>query len=94
MKKILTLAFAAMFIFCSYASARVQYDSTGRNVVYDGSIRGQRREAAQRAQVRNQQRIRGAAAAKINYGDNSSTQSKRNVYKTFKPVPNYYYEVK
>lgn len=77
MKRILALAFMAMFVFTAYASARVQYDSTGRNIMVDNTIRGQRRPQPQT--VVTQQRVRGAAAARIyNDGINSShTYEKR-----------------
>ena len=91
MKKILVLTMLLMFGFCSYAQARVQYDETGRNIVQDNTIRGQKRAAQYKAQQRAY-----AAAGKLNYEENSSAVSdwaKKHTYKTFKPTPNYrYYE--
>ncbi len=65
MKKFLVLTLLLAFGFCGYVEARTQYDSTGRNIVHDGTIRGQKRAAEQRAQQ--QRKIQAAAAAKMDY---------------------------
>lgn len=49
----------------TYCEARVEYDSTGRRIIHNDSIRG-RRQAAE-MQRQNQRQIQAAAAAKMNY---------------------------
>lgn len=87
MKKLLVLTLIAMFACCGFAQARVQYDSTGRNIIQDNTIRGQKRQAQY------------AAAARINYDADArrsqpvSDWAKKHTYKTFEPRQNYrYYE--
>lgn len=93
MKKLFTLTLIAMFAFCGFASARVQYDSTGRNIVQDNTIRGQKRQA----QYTQERKIQAAAAARINYdADTNRSQpvsdwAKKHTYKTFEPRQNYNY---
>ena len=65
MKKFLILALALMFTSCSYVSARTVYDSTGRHIVKDGTLRGQKRAA--QAKLEQQNKLKAAAAAKMNY---------------------------
>ena len=65
MKKVLSLALLTTLILSMSAIARVQYDSTGRKIIYDDTIRGQRR-AEERAE--NYKKIQAAAAAaRIDY---------------------------
>ena len=66
MKKILTLFLFALIITSTYATARNIYDSTGRNLIYDGTIRGQKR-----AMQMQQNKANAAAAAKIDYEETS-----------------------
>ncbi len=65
MKKVLVLTLLLVFGFCGYTEARTQYDSTGRNIVRDDTIRGQKRAAEQKAIQ--QRKIQAAAAAKMDY---------------------------
>lgn len=65
MKKLLVVSMLLMFGFCTYTEARVQYDSTGRTVVTNDTIRG-RRQAAE-MQKEKQIKLQAAAAAKIDY---------------------------
>ena len=65
MKKLLIISMLLMFGFCTYSEARVQYDSTGRNIIVNDTIRG-RRQAAE-AQKEQQRKIQAAAAGKIDY---------------------------
>ncbi len=65
MKHFSIILLTTMFIFCSYAQARTVYDSTGRTIVHDGTIRGQRHATEQRIEQR--RKIEAAAAAKIDY---------------------------
>ena len=63
MKKIFLFMFLAIFALTNVTFARVQYDSTGRKVIYNDSIRA-RRNAQQINHARHYQ-----AAAKINYDE-------------------------
>ena len=65
MKKISILSLIALMAFTSIASAKTIYDSTGRNIVKDDTIRGQKRAIEQ--QRENQRKMQAAAAAKIDY---------------------------
>ena len=65
MKKILAISFLLMLGFCSFVEARVQYDSTGRSIVNDDTIRGRKRAAE--AQKTVQRKMEAAAAAKMDY---------------------------
>ena len=65
MKKVLVLTLLLVFGFCGYTEARTQYDSTGRKIVRDDTIRGQKRAAEQKAIQ--QRKIQAAAAAKMDY---------------------------
>ncbi len=65
MKKILVLSLLAMMACQMSVLARVKYDSTGRTIIYDDTIRGQQR-AQQARQI--EQKRQGMAAAKIDYG--------------------------
>lgn len=64
MKKILAITFLVLFATTSYVSARTVYDSTGRHIIHDDTLRGQKREKEAAA---NPQRQRAAAAARIDY---------------------------
>ena len=78
MKKLLTLTILSLILFGGYASARNIYDSTGRHLIYDGTIRGRQRAAAA-AKLKNQ-KIQAAAAAKINYEDDENDSGcRRNI---------------
>ena len=63
MKRIVVLTFLFLTAMTMYSSARTQYDSTGRHIIYDDSLRAQKH----RAQERNINQVRAAAGAKINY---------------------------
>ena len=63
--KVLSLTLLSLILFSGYACARCKYDSTGRHLIYDDTIRGRRRAAAE-AQLQ-QQKIQAAAAAKLDY---------------------------
>ena len=65
MKKILAVSLIILFATTSYVSARTVYDSTGRHVVHDDTIRGQKKE--HHSQIETPRRARAAAAAKIDY---------------------------
>jgi len=65
MKKLFILSLMLIIAGCNYANARTIYDSTGRHIIYDGTIRGQKRAAQMQAEQ--QQKIKAAAAAKLNY---------------------------
>ena len=65
MKRILSLTILTLMLFSGFACARCKYDSTGRHLIYDDTIRGRRKAAQQ--QVEQQAKIQAAAAAKINY---------------------------
>ena len=65
MKKIFIVSLLLMFGFMTYCEARVEYDSTGRRIIYNDTIRG-RRQAAE-VQKQNQRQFQAAAAAKMNY---------------------------
>ncbi|MBQ4647363.1 MAG: hypothetical protein IJB79_08445 [Candidatus Gastranaerophilales bacterium] len=65
MKKLFIISMLLMFGFVSYAEARVQYDSTGRTIVNDNTIRGRRRAAEANAEI--QRKLDAAAAAKMDY---------------------------
>lgn len=63
MKKLLILSLMVLVGLNVSVLARVQYDSTGRHIVEDNTIRGQRRAA----QTADAQKVQAAAAAKIDY---------------------------
>lgn len=65
MKKYLVLSLLVMFTFCGFASARNVYDSTGRKIIHDSTLRGQKRAAALKAQEK--RKMEAAAAAKLDY---------------------------
>lgn len=65
MKKIFVVSLLMMLGFFAYCEARVEYDSTGRKIIYDDSIRG--RQHAAQIQKQNQRQFQAAAAAKLNY---------------------------
>ncbi len=65
MKKLLVLALIASFCCSGMVLARTKYDSTGRNIIYDGTLRGQKRAAEARAE--RQKKLEAAAAAKMDY---------------------------
>ena len=65
MKKLLAITFLVLFATTSYVSARTVYDSTGRHIIHDDTIRGQRKEKEMAANPQRQQRA--AAAARIDY---------------------------
>lgn len=62
----------------TYVEARVQYDSTGRKIIQDNTIRGRRRAL----QAQNNPQYQAAAAAKFDY---NSTRYMQNNFKN-----NYY----
>ena len=70
MKKTFILTLLALLTVGGYANARTLYDSTGRHIIYDDSIRGHKR-AAQAAQM--QKPMQAAAAAKLDYNDTDNT---------------------
>ena len=83
MKKaiILTLLlFLASGIYIG-ASARTQYDSTGRHIIYNDTIRGRKQAAYERMNS-----TRAAAAAKVDYENESKA-----VVESQKPKSNYYH---
>ena len=65
MKKFSVMFLLSMFVFCGVAQARTVYDSTGRHIVQHSTIRGQKREAAQKAEYT--RKMEAAAAAKLDY---------------------------
>jgi len=65
MKKLFVVSLLLMFGFMTYAEARVQYDSTGRTIISDDTIRGRKR--AQEAKADMNRKMQAAAAAKMNY---------------------------
>ena len=65
MKKISILVLFTLLLTASFVCARTQYDSTGRHIIYDDTIRGQKR--AQEEQIVQQRKMQAAAAAKIDY---------------------------
>ena len=65
MKKVFAISLMMMFAFCTYAQARTVYDSTGRKIIYDGTIRGQKRAREQK--LEQQRKLQAAAAAKLDY---------------------------
>ena len=65
MNKILSLSLLTLILTASFVSARTQYDSTGQHIIYDDTIRGQKR--AYERQIEQQRKVQAAAAAKINY---------------------------
>jgi hypothetical protein len=65
MKKALVISMLLIFAFGAYAEARTKYDSTGRNVVYDGTLRGRKRAAEQQKMY--EKKMEAAAAARLNY---------------------------
>jgi len=64
MKKLLSLTLLSMILFCGYANARNIYDSRG-HLIYDGTLRGQKRAAAAKAEQ--EKKMQAAAAAKLDY---------------------------
>ena len=65
MKKLLIISMLLVFGFGTYVEARVQYDSTGRTMITNDTIRG-RRQAAE-LQREKQRKLEAAAAARMNY---------------------------
>ncbi len=65
MKKLLVLTLIALLCSPCVTFARTKYDSTGRKIIYDGTIRGQKRAAE--AQAERQRKLEAAAAARMNY---------------------------
>ena len=72
--------FLAVFGLANVSFARVQYDSTGRKIIYDDTIRA-RKHAQQIQQTRGYQ-----AAAKINYQE----QNQKIYEMPSNLTPNYY----
>ena len=64
-KKLLALTLFILLTTASYVSARNVYDSTGRHIIYDDTIRGQKR--AQQQKIEERKKMQAAAAAKIDY---------------------------
>ena len=65
MKKLLAFTLLVLLTTGSYVSARTIYDSTGRHIIYDGTIRGQKRAAAEK--IEQQKKMQAAAAARLDY---------------------------
>ncbi|MBQ8636269.1 hypothetical protein IJX73_00600 [bacterium] len=65
MKKALIISMLLIFAFGTYAEARTKYDSTGRNVIYDGTLRGRKRAAEQQKMY--EKKMQAAAAARLDY---------------------------
>ena len=82
MKKLLIISMLLMFGFGTYVEARVQYDSTGRNIIVNDTIRG-RRKAAE-VQKENERKMQAAAAAKMDY------EAALKSLETPKPKTNFY----
>ena len=82
MKKIFAISFLLMFGLCSLTEARVQYDSTGRNIINDNTIRGRKRAAE--AQREYQRKMEAAAAARMDYEEALKS------LETPKPKTNFY----
>lgn len=75
MKRILSLALLSLILLAGYASARNIYDSTGRHLIYDDTLRGQKRAAAAKAEQA--KKMQAAAAAKIDYETFLEEQNKK-----------------
>ena len=79
MKKVAIMSILLMFSFTVFCEARVVYDSTGRKIVEDDTIRGRQRTIeAQKNKEKEAQ-----AAAKVNYNNkfiNIHTPAKSNFY--------------
>ena len=82
MKMSVVISMLLIFAFGTYAEARTKYDSTGRNIIYDGTLRGRKRAAE--AQEMRIKKMQAAAAAKLDYEDVLKT------LETPKPKSNYY----
>jgi len=82
MKKFVVISMLLIFAFGTYAEARTKYDSTGRNIIYDGTLRGRKRAAE--AQEMRIKKMQAAAAAKLDYEDALKT------LETPKPKTNFY----
>ena len=82
MKKILISSLLLMFALNGITLARTIYDSTGRNIVHDGTLRGQKREAALKKEQ--QRKMQAAAAARLNYEEALKTLEEP------KPKTNFY----
>lgn len=65
MKKTLSLALVSALMLSLSVLARVEYDSTGRYIIKDTTIRGQKR--AEQLQNQQERKIQAAAAARIDY---------------------------
>lgn len=85
MKKILVISLLCLFSFALCVDARTKYDETGRNIIYDGTLRG--RKKAAEAQKLQAQKLQAAAAAKLNYEEALKSLEPEPVKK---PVSNYY----
>ena len=84
MKKLLVISLLTVFAFgvsSTYVSARTVYDSTGRHIVKDDTLRAQKKARAER-------KIQAAAAAKINYEEDITQQKEETIQPLFKS--NYY----
>ena len=71
----------SLMLFGTWASARCVYDSTGRHLIYDDTIRGRRRAAAQ-AKLDQQNKLQAAAAAKVDYEAASEELDKTSTLKS------------
>ena len=76
MKKIFIVSLMLMFGFATICEARVVYDSSGRNIVENDTIRG--RKQGYSSQNTKQYKTRAAAAAKLNYNGEKRPKGKRN----------------
>ena len=85
MKKLAALTFLFVLLTCSYVSARTIYDSTGRNIIYDDTLRG--RKKAAELQVEKQKQMQAAAAARMNYNEETDSLDENS---TKQPKTNYY----
>jgi len=77
MKKLLSLIMLSLLIFSGYVSARCIYDSTGRHLIYDDTIRGRRKA---KALAKQQKAFQVAAAAKITEEEETKTPAKKSNY--------------
>jgi len=78
MKRILSLILMTLILTCGYVNARCIYDSTGRKLIYDDTIRGRQRAA--KAKMEQEKRMQAAAAAKIDYVDSADTTVRKSNY--------------
>ena len=85
MKKNLLSLFIFTFTLCTAVYGRTIYDSTNK-IIYDDTLRGQRRAAQQKAM---ENKIQAAAAAKIDYD-----KALKNLENEGNLKSNYYQDIK